>query len=513
MPDPQLIRDVEERVVALVHERHVLLPGERVLLMLSGGADSMALLDLVRRADRRLGLGLSLAALHVDYGLRGDESSRDRAIVRRACERGGIPLHEVLLEGALRGSGFQQRARDLRFERARSLAAAHGCDVLATGHTADDQAETVLYRLVKYGAPSALAGMAEREGDIARPLLCLRAGEVREYCAETGIEYGEDVSNSSEAYARNVVRLSALPALERLTPRAVDALAGASVLARDERALIDAIVDEAWKRALIEEPAAAGPTPSSSASSAGGTVLDAAALAAEPAAVRRLLVRRLAATALGEHALIGRRLTAALDRLASGSAGSGEVALRDGWAMVREYERLYVRRRDDGHACEPVVVALDGQGSTGDVAASPQSVRFCAREYAVTQSRGVQGPAATDVWLGLARPVGSITLRHPRAGDRFEPLGWMRSTTVLNFLKEQKVPRAARTRALVVEAEGEVAWVEVRRAPRAGTALEPAPASPEAAGPPAAATQLRGRVARSWRVSQSTVFTVHLHQI
>jgi len=488
----RLLVRIERRVIAFVRQQDVLRPHEQVLLLLSGGADSMALLELVCAADRRLGLGLRLAALHVDYGLRGGDSTRDRRIVARACHRRAIPLHEVLLEGALQGSDFQRRARDLRFRRAGELAAEHGYQILATGHNADDQAETVLYRLAKYGAPSALVGMAPREAGVARPLLCLRAREVRDYCAAAGIEYGEDVSNATTAYARNLIRLSVLPALEQVNPRAVEALAEASTLARDERQAIDDLAARAWQRALVpqqrphreQDSGAAAPSDDRDP----GPSLDAGVLAAEPPAVRRLLVRRLAATVLGEHALIGRRLTAALDRLAAGSAGSHEVALRDGWSIVREYDRVGVRVAAADHACVPVVLALPAPAVDGCAGPPAAEAAFCGRTFRAVQTEGARGPAAGGVWLGLASPAASVTLRHPRRGERFEPLGSGGSTTVLAFLKEQKVPRAARSRALVLEVDGRTAWVEVGTAPGV----------------------LEGRVARGLRVSQSTAFTVHV---
>ncbi len=179
--DPLVLR-LERRVADFVARREVLRAGERALLMLSGGADSMAMLALVRAADRRLALGLDLCALHVDYGLRGDDSTRDREIVARACAEAGIELEVVRLEAGLHGPNFQARARDLRYGRARALAAARGCDVIATAHNRDDQAETILYRLAKYASPQALVGMRPREAGapgraaLARPLLCFGRG-------------------------------------------------------------------------------------------------------------------------------------------------------------------------------------------------------------------------------------------------------------------------------------------------------------------------------------------------
>ena len=114
---------LQRRVADAVTATGTLHRGERALLMLSGGADSMALLSLVRAADRRLALGLSLAALHVDYGLRGADSDRDRLIVERACREARPQLYVVRLRGGLSGPDFQARAREHRYARARELAA------------------------------------------------------------------------------------------------------------------------------------------------------------------------------------------------------------------------------------------------------------------------------------------------------------------------------------------------------------------------------------------------------
>ena len=216
---------LERRVTAFVGEQAVLHPGERAMLMLSGGADSMALLAIVRNAARRLGLGLDLAALHVDYATRGADSVRDADIVARACNAAGVPLHVVRLERRLSGGDFQARARELRYREARALAEAHGYDAIVTAHNRDDQAETVLYQLTKYATPRALAGMRPREGRLARPLLCLGATEIREYCRAAGIEYGEDVTNARPVYARNRLRLEVLPLLRAVNPRVVETLA------------------------------------------------------------------------------------------------------------------------------------------------------------------------------------------------------------------------------------------------------------------------------------------------
>jgi tRNA(Ile)-lysidine synthase len=225
---------LERRVADFVIRESVVHRGERALLMLSGGADSMTLLALLPIVAGQLGLELEFAALHVDYAMRGAQSDRDRLIVERACAAAGVRLHLVRLRRKLTGGDFQARARDLRYRHARAVAAAEGYDVIVTAHNRDDQAETVLYRLTKYASPRGLAGMRPREGRLARPLLCLGAAEIRDYCRARDIEYGEDATNAQPVYARNAIRLEVLPRLAAINPRVVQTLAGAAAMAAAE---------------------------------------------------------------------------------------------------------------------------------------------------------------------------------------------------------------------------------------------------------------------------------------
>ncbi len=249
--DPLCFR-LERRVGVFVAEHHVLHPAERAVLMLSGGPDSMALFAIVAALERRLGLGLELLAVHVDYRARGAQSDRDRELVEGACAAAGVPLHVRRLEHPLRGAGFQARARDLRYRYAREVAAREGASAIVTGHNRDDQAETVLYRLAKYASPRGLAGMRPRDGDVARPLLCAGAAELRAYCAAAAIAFGDDASNASAAYARNVLRHEVMPRLEVLNPRLAETLAAAALQAAAEGDVLAAAVAQARRRVAVD---------------------------------------------------------------------------------------------------------------------------------------------------------------------------------------------------------------------------------------------------------------------
>ena len=465
---------MERRLAGFITGREVLRPGERALLLLSGGADSMALLHLLTVVGRDLGLELQPSALHVDYGTRGEESDRDRGIVERACAALGVPLHVVRLKGALAGTAFQERARELRYREARGLAATHGYNVLVTAHNRDDQVETVLYRLAKYASPRGLVGMRARQGDLARPLLCLGAAEIRSYCAARGIAYGEDLTNLRACYARNVIRLEVIPPLRRINPRVVETLAATADLADTEASVLAAAAAAALERAL--RPGEEGPG-----------ALDVAALSTEPPALRALVLHQWVRAALEGDALVERRMVQALQSLLDRPQEGGRVSLRGGLEAVRSGGRLRLRRRL-AHACGDL--AVEGER----LAAAPEHgapVSFCGRRLRVRLQPGsvVRKDTPGD-WLGLGAPPGHLTLRHPRRGERFAPLGLGAETTVARFLAAARVPADARSRALVLDVDGMAGWVGF-------------------AGP---GGRLRGRVAHPFRVDESSRWTLHIRE-
>lgn len=464
---------LERRLAAFVLSRDVLHDVERALLLLSGGADSMALLHLMPVVERRLGLRLQYAALHVDYRARGADSDRDRAFVEEACARAGVPLRVVRLDRPLASADFQARARALRYAAAHAFAAEQGCDLLVTAHNRDDQAETVLYRMTKYASPRGLVGMRPRETRLARPLLCLGAAEIRAYCAARGIVFGEDVTNRDPRYARNLIRLEVLPRLQQINPRVVETLAASAELAAAET---DVLTDAA--RAVLE---GAQREPSAD---------DLAALAIEVLrrqrpALRALVLHEWLRGHLGADALVERRPIEALLGLLERADDSGRASLGRGLEAVRGGGLLRLRPRHVPHVCPDLVldgadVARAGQGG-GTVAT------FCGRRLAVRLVRDPSCPAdAAHAAIGLPAVPRALTLRHPRQGERFAPYGLKAETTVARYLASARAPVELRPRALVLDVDGSAAWVGF--------------AEPGAC--------LRGRVAQDYRVHESTPWTL-----
>jgi tRNA(Ile)-lysidine synthase len=281
--------------------------GDRVAVAVSGGADSLALLHALRvLAGPR---GWRLAVLTVDHGLRPG-SAADAAFVADHAKALGLPARVLpLAPGDLeahRHAGPEAAARAARYGALWPAADELGCPWLATGHTLDDQAETVLLQLLRGAGPDGLAGMAVRGGRLLRPLLGVRRAETRAACAAAGLPWREDPTNAEDGPLRNRVRAQLLPLLEDLRPGATKTLARTATLAADERDWLDPLVAEALAATLaggVDSHAPPNPPwatlPDGAPTTRGGgtarlDALDAEALAALPVALARRVVRAAA---------------------------------------------------------------------------------------------------------------------------------------------------------------------------------------------------------------------------
>jgi tRNA(Ile)-lysidine synthase len=254
-----------------VQQDRLLTAGRRVVVLLSGGRDSTCLLDLATRvagAD-------SVTALHLNYGLRPNADG-DEAHCVALCQLLGVALQVQRPERPSAGN-VQAWARDERYGAAAALAGELEADV-AAGHTATDQVETILYRLASSPSRRALLGMKPREGRLVRPLLAFTRQDTAEYCLQRGLEWREDESNQSDAYARARIRTRLVPALREVHPAAEENVLALAAVLRDEADVLDGLVAEALD---------------------GEDQIELATLRALPVAIQRLVVQRLADAAAG----------------------------------------------------------------------------------------------------------------------------------------------------------------------------------------------------------------------
>ncbi|HWO84407.1 MAG TPA: tRNA lysidine(34) synthetase TilS [Solirubrobacterales bacterium] len=208
-----------------------------LVAMLSGGRDSVCMLDLAVRARGPA----AVTALHVNYGLR-EEAGADERHCRELCTQLGVPLEVARPRREERAGNLQAWARDERYAVAARLAKGAGATIV-TGHTADDQVETILYRLASSPSRRALLGMRPRDGRLARPLLTATRAETTAYCEERGLAWRDDATNEEGEYKRNLLRRELVPALERIHPAAKENVLRTAALLRDEAELLDSLVD------------------------------------------------------------------------------------------------------------------------------------------------------------------------------------------------------------------------------------------------------------------------------
>ena len=419
---------MSERALDAARASGLIREGEPLLVLLSGGADSVCLLDCAVR------LGADVAALYVNYGLRLG-SDADEQFCRVVCDRLGVPLtveHVTLGEGNL-----QAEARAARYELADRAAAQRGGDV-AAAHTASDQAETVLYRLAVSPGSRALLGMAPRRGNLVRPLLEATREDTHEYCRAKGISWRDDPTNEDPRFARTRLRHEVLPVLRALSPAAERTIAETSFLLRDERQVLERLADEQLE--AIGASSAAVP-------------LD--AMRSEPLGLARVMLTRLAERRTGAAVALSRADVEAILTLGA-EGGTQALDLGDGLRAVVEYGTL---RFDVGDAAAPAerpeAVWLGVPGKI-DFGGWEVEARFVKVAHA---AGGGYLPARGDALMAPEAVGERLTVRAWRAGDRMRPAGLDGTKTLQDVFTDNKIPREERESVPVVEVDGEIAWV------------------------------------------------------
>lgn len=392
---------------------------QAVIVMCSGGRDSVCLLDVAIELKG----AAAVRALHVNYGLR-EGADEDERHVRAMCARLGTELdvhHARRPEGE--AGNLQAWARDVRYAEGSRLALRDDA-LLAAGHTASDQVETVLYRLAASPGRRALLGMPAREGRLVRPLLGATRSDTEAHCAARGLDWREDPSNDSDEYARGRVRAGLLPALREIHPAAELSVLRTAQLLREEAAVLDAVVDTAL---------------------AGRAQIALSKLAELPPALARLIVVRLAEDAAGRLVpQAGERVEQLLGLAAGG--GSASLDIGAGVRAVVEYGTL---RMSAGS--EPLA-------APGDVTLTvPGRARFGRWELSCEET-GPQAPLGEGVLDGdRLGPV--LRVRAWRRGDRMEPLGLGGTRALSDLFIDRRVPRSERGTIPVVESDGVIAWI------------------------------------------------------
>ncbi len=416
-------------LVDQVREGGLLAMGCPTLVMLSGGGDSVALTAV---ASRICGAE-HVTALHVNYGLRGEESDADEIFCREFCEKLGVAL--VVERIALGEDGnLHDLAREARYRLAHEAAERAGCKTIAVAHNADDRAETLLYRLAASPGRRALLGMPRRRGVILRPLLDFTRDELRAWCASESLTWREDAANLDPRFARTHVR-QALALLRRVHPAAIENILRTTDELGAEAAALDAVVDGLLGGAITES---------------GG--LRVASLDAVPSPLAGLAIRAYVERAIGAPVPAAR---SALDRVraASSAGGSREIDV-SGARLIVEYGVLRavgaIGSESDGLAREPITLAVPGTARFGDWRFTASAGPASDKDDEDSASTKIPRFVHLDIPASAAK---DLTIRTRRPGDRMRPIGLHGSKLLQDLFVDAKLPRAERDAYPVVCAD------------------------------------------------------------
>jgi len=311
-----------------IDEYEMLQESGLVLICVSGGADSMCLLEVMRHMSYEM--GFDIAAAHYNHELRGEESDRDETFVMEICEEHGIPFYsgrgDVAVFAKKRGLSIEEAARDMRYEFFYDTAELAGADRIATAHTMDDNAETIIINLARGAGANGMSGIPPVRDNVIRPLLRVARDEVMAFIEERGISYVDDSTNRLDIYTRNKVRHSIIPLIKELNPRFNEAASTAAELFRADEEFIADIADLFIRDCCI------------------GLTADAADLAVLPFSVSSRVIRKLYGAGLtGGNRLSGGNLSFnhVKDVLSLCVSDNPSASLSlPGMVVYREYDRI-----------------------------------------------------------------------------------------------------------------------------------------------------------------------------
>ncbi|MDF2627022.1 MAG: cell cycle protein [Symbiobacteriaceae bacterium] len=431
-----------EQVRKAIEQYHMLAPGDRVIVSVSGGPDSVALLHLLHRLSAEL--GLSLHIFHMDHGLRGPESAADAAYVRSLADQFGLPCTVAALPpGALKHQpgSLQANARTARYAALADLAGKTGATKIALGHNRDDQAETVLMRFLRGAGTRGLAGIppVRTEGPLTyiRPLLSVPRIDIESYCRQHELFARLDQSNLTSAYARNRLRLELLPHLAATyNPAIRENLAQLAAVMRDEDAFLDTLAEESLQRCLVPGE---------------GMALLGSVLHNEPVALARRVVRLAARRVAGPGCDLGLDPVTRVLEAAGRPEGSLQVSLPGGLSVHIEYGicRFLPTVPSDQSPTEAPAWPVAVPGLT--------LVPALGLEVTVQFQGTPKGPL--EAAFVAAHLPGPLAIRGRRPGDRIWPTGMTGSKKVQDLLTDAKVPKRLRDQVPLLVAGDQVLWV------------------------------------------------------
>ncbi|MGD1093295.1 MAG: tRNA lysidine(34) synthetase TilS [Bryobacteraceae bacterium] len=435
-----------ERVLKAISRYNMLPPGVRVIAAVSGGADSVCLLMVLRELAPQIGVTLSGVA-HFNHKLRGEESDADEQFVAGLAAELELPCYRTAARVAAFAGNLEQAARRLRRKFLSALILAGKADRIALGHTRDDQAETVLFRILRGSGLAGIAGIhpVTAEGFI-RPLIEVTRADVEAFLRGKGVGWREDVTNADSRFARNRIRHQLLPQLARAwNPQIGLALAHLADLAFEE---------ERWWQGALNDPALvpAGPPVLNCA----GVEIPVTTLTAIPRAVARRVVRRAITAAKGDLRRIEFSHIERILELAARPVGEGRLGL-PGIDVVRSFGWIRLAPVNAPTSVDPVRIRIPGTYAAPD-GASQISLELGDQPQDFHETTGGLACANLRVELSWGRIPARLELRGWRPGDHYRPVGQSRDQNVKEMFQKARVPSWRRRFWPILSSGARILW-------------------------------------------------------
>ncbi len=453
------IRRLSTGLIAIIRnccrEHRMFEPGDTVAAAVSGGPDSVAMLHgLLELKDE---LGISLTVAHLDHGFR-DESASEAEFVKNMAGALGLPFYTEKARLKKRLEGFsanrQAKAREARYEFFERAAMALKADKIAVAHTADDQAETVIMRIIRGSGTQGLAAIPPiRPVDrphgaarIVRPLIYASREEILVYLSEKKIESVSDPSNLKKIYLRNRIRLELMPTLRSYNPRITETLVKMAELLRSDEEFLDTCAREAIERLARRVKNSPGP---------GYIALELDGFRKLPDAIKRRVVRLSVEEIKGDTlGLSYEHVMKAVSEISEGSTGRG-IDIPGGVRVERSYREILVYIPQETPAFN-ISLPMPGTGAPSCAEIPGLGLRIDAEIIPATQPIALNDK--NTAFLDADKLKWPLIIRNRRPGDFFYPAGMEGKKKLKEYFMDMKLPRSLRSRVPLLESGKEIAW-------------------------------------------------------
>lgn len=424
-----------------MNKHSMLFGGEVVLIALSGGPDSVFLLHTLNNFKEEL--KLTLHAIYIDHGLRPDETPIEIDLCKKHCESLNLPFITKSIDvksfAKEKSMNIQEAARELRYKSLEETAFEIKADKIALGHTADDQAETLLMRLLRGSGPLGLSGIPPVRGMIIRPLIDVERDEINRYLQCRSIDYIVDSSNLKREYIRNKIRLSLIPIMKEINPNIIETLSRTASIFREEERYFEIIVGKTLMRLVSRK-------------SDSRIELFLSPMEFMDKVILRRVLRKAIEGTKGLRGISFFHIEDIIDLIRNGRRGS-RLYLPKGVRVIKDYSTLVL-------TVEPPVKLGSYELEV------PGEVNLKETELIITASilenreSGPQTVVSSDIAFFDAERISyPLTIRSRQNGDYFYPIGFGKRKKLQDFFVDEKVPRDERDAVPLILSGDDIIWV------------------------------------------------------